>query len=123
VAAAGVPLSDPPALKVTLAGNAPVLLNAEAGEPLAVIWKLPATPMVKVTVFVLVMCGGLVTALIVMLKFWVAFPAVFRALTVPVKVPVAVGVPVIAPPALKLSPVGNAPALTLKVGAGEPIAV
>ena len=104
-------------------GNAPVLLNDEAGDPLAVIWKLPATPTVKVTVLVLVICGGLVTGLIVMLKFWVALPAVFSAFTVPVKVPVAVGVPVIAPALLKVSPVGNAPALTLKVGAGEPLAV
>ena len=121
--AAGVPLSRPPELKVTLAGKVPVLLNADPGEPLAVNWKLPATPTVNVTVFALVIWGGLVTALIVMLKFWVALPTVFNAFTVPVNVPVAVGVPVIAPALLKVSPVGNPPALTLKVGAGEPVNV
>jgi hypothetical protein len=76
-----------------------------------------------VTAFALVMCGGLVTALIVMLKFWVAFPAVFKALTVPVKGPVAVGVPLITPALLRVSPVGNPPTVTLKLGAGEPVAV
>ena len=124
VAAAGVPLSNPPGLKVTLAGNVPVLLNEDAGEPPAVIWKLPATPIVNVTVLTLVMCGGLVTGLIVMLKFWVVLPAVLVTLTAPVKVPVAVGVPLITPALLKLSPVGSVLAVTkLKVGAGEPIAV
>ena len=54
----------------------------------------------------------------VMLKFWVALGAVpLLAVTVPVKVPTVVGVPLITPAALKLNPVGNAPAVTLNVGA------
>ena len=53
-----------------------------------------------------------------MLKFWVALGAVpLLAVTVPVKVPAVVGVPLITPAALKLNPVGNAPAVTLNVGA------
>ena len=54
----------------------------------------------------------------VMLKFWVTLPTVLVVFTVPVKVPVAVGVPVMAPALLKVSPVGSAPADTVKVGAG-----
>jgi hypothetical protein len=100
------------------------LLKLDPGEPLAVIWKLPATPTVKVTVFALVICGGLVTGLMVMLKFWVTLPAVFAAFTAPVKVPVTVGVPLMTPALLKLRPVGNVLAVTkLKAGAGEPLAV
>ena len=58
----------------------------------------------------------------VMLKFCVAAGAVpFVAVTVPVKVPLAVGVPLIAPAPLSVSPAGSAPAVTLKVGA--PVAV
>ena len=59
----------------------------------------------------------------VMLKFWVTLPAVLVAFTVPVNVPVTVGVPEMAPALLKVSPVGSAPADTVKVGAGEPLAV
>ena len=40
-----------------------------------------------------------------------------------VLIPLAVGVPVIAPPLLKDRPVGSAPAVTEKVGAGTPVAV
>ena len=59
-----------------------------------------------------------------MLKFCVAAgPTPLLAVTVPVKVPTAVGVPEITPPVLRLSPVGNAPEVTVKVGAGEPVAV
>ena len=58
-----------------------------------------------------------------MLKFWVVVPAVLEAVTVPVKTPVAVGVPVMAPALLRLSPVGRLPAVTAKVGVGEPVAV
>ena len=58
-----------------------------------------------------------------MLKFCVAVPAVLAAVIVPVKVPVAVGVPVMAPELLRLSPVGNPPAVTANVGVGEPLAV
>ena len=44
------------------------------------------------------------------LRFNVAFPAEFVALTVKLNVPVAVGVPVIAPfAALRINPAGSAP--------------
>ncbi len=45
------------------------------------------------------------------------------AVTVPVNVPVAVGVPEIKPAELKLNPVGRLPNVTLNVGAGVPLAV
>ncbi len=45
-------------------------------------------------------------------------------MTIPVKVPAALGVPVSAPVELfNESPVGSAPDVTLNVGAGEPLAV
>ena len=48
-----------------------------------------------------------------MVKFCVAFGRMpFDALTVPLNVPVAVGVPEITPAALRLRPVGNAPEVT-----------
>jgi hypothetical protein len=53
----------------------------------------------------------------VMLKFCVAsgnVPLVAR--TVPVNVPATVGVPLMTPPELNVSPVGNAPLVTEKVG-------
>ena len=60
----------------------------------------------------------------VMLKFWVATGETpLLAVTVPVKTPDAVGVPLIAPVALRLNPVGKAPAVTLNVEAGKPLAV
>ncbi len=45
------------------------------------------------------------------------------AVTVPVKVPFAVGVPEMAPAALKVRPVGSAPAVTEKVMGAVPVAV
>ena len=60
----------------------------------------------------------------VMLKFCVATGATpLLAVIVPVNVPVAVGEPVMAPPLLKFRFVGSAPAVTVKVGAGVPLAV
>jgi len=57
-------------------------------------------------------------------KGWVAFGAVpLAAWIVPVKVPAALGVPEIAPPEASVSPVGRAPAETVKVLAGDPDAV
>src|SRR5688572_27587 len=63
------------------------------------------------------------TAAIVIEKFWVALPCGLLAVTTPVKVPAVVGVPVNAPPELSVSPGGSAPEVTLKVGAGAPLAV
>jgi hypothetical protein len=54
----------------------------------------------------------------VMLKFCVASGAVpLVAVTVPVNVPTAVGIPLITPAAFKLNPGGKPPAVTLNVGA------
>ena len=57
-------------------------------------------------------------------KAWAALePALLLAVTDPVKVPIAVGVPEITPADESASPAGNAPALTENVGAGYPLAV
>ena len=51
-------------------------------------------------------------------------PAVLESrTTMPEKVPGVSGMPLITPALLKLSPLGNAPAFTLKKGAGKPVAV
>jgi hypothetical protein len=68
----------------------------------------------------LVKAGGSLT---VMLKFCVAVPAVLVAVTVPVKFPFALGVPLMTPAVYIVSPVGKPPAVTLNVGAGAPLAV
>ena len=61
---------------------------------------------------------------IVIEKFCVAVPPEFVAETTPVNVPIVFGVPLSTPvAALKLSPVGKAPEVRLKVGVGEPLAV
>ena len=57
-------------------------------------------------------------------KFWVVFGRVpLAAVMVPLKVPVALGVPVIAPPEASVRPVGRAPAVTVKVIGVVPYAV
>ena len=56
-------------------------------------------------------------------KLCVAVPDVFVAVITPLNVPVALGVPVMVPPLANVRPVGSAPVVTLKVGAGEPLAV
>src|SRR5947207_8865651 len=59
-----------------------------------------------------------------MVKLWVAAPLEFVALMTPVKLPVAVGVPDSTPVVpFSVTPVGNAPDVTAKVGAGDPLAV
>ena len=68
----------------------------------------------------MVKAGG---SLIVILKSCVAVPAVFVAVTVPVKFPFAVGVPLMTPAVSIVTPVGKPPAVTAKVGAGAPLAV
>ena len=65
------------------------------------------------------MGGG---AAIVMLNACVASGGVpLLAVTVPVKTPAVVGVPLMTPAALKVKPGGRLPAVTLNVG--EPVAV
>ena len=57
-------------------------------------------------------------------KDCVAVPAEFVAVTIPVNVPAALGVPLSTPEEeLRDKPVGSAPDVTLNVGAGEPLAV
>ncbi len=68
--------------------------------------------------------GATGAGLTVIEKFWEALeftPLV--PVTVPVNVPVLVGVPEIRPEELKLRPGGRLPDVTLKVGAGVPLAV
>ena len=72
--------------------------------------KLYATPFVPFGGGPLVIVGG--GSAMVMLKACVAFGAFpLVAVTVPLNVPVAVGVPLITPAELRVSPVGNAPAV------------
>jgi len=60
---------------------------------------------------------------IMMLRFTVAFPTEFVALTVKLNVPVTVGIPVIAPvDAFRLRPVGIVPPLTAQVIGVVPVA-
>ena len=57
-------------------------------------------------------------------KFWVALGSVpFDAVMVPVKEPVALGIPEITPPEANVRPVGRAPAVTVKVIGVVPDAV
>ena len=59
-----------------------------------------------------------------MLKFCVPAGAnPFDAVTVPLNVPAAVGVPEITPAPLRLKPVGSAPDVTAKVIVAVPVAV
>jgi hypothetical protein len=70
VPAAGVPLNTPvDALKVTPFGNAPDSLSVDAGNPPAVIVKLPAVPTVNVALLALVIAGGWS---MVSVKLWLA---------------------------------------------------
>lgn len=63
-------------------------------------------------------------AAIVIEKFWVTLPDALLAVTTPVNVPAAFGVPVSAPVVpFSESPPGNAPDVRPKVGAGDPLAV
>jgi hypothetical protein len=61
---------------------------------------------------------------IVIEKLCVAVPAAFNAVTTPVKVPAAVGVPESTPVVVfRARPPGKAPEVRLNVGAGKPLAV
>ena len=64
------------------------------------------------------------SAEITILRAFVPFPALLVALTVKLNVPVAVGVPVIAPVAVfKLNPVGSLPLLIAQVIGAVPVAL
>jgi hypothetical protein len=89
--------------------------------PVAVTVKLPAKPRVKVVLLALVMEGD---RLIVMLKFCVASGNMpFVAVTTPLKVPRAVGVPERRPAGVNVRPVGRVPDVTEKVMGAVPVAV
>ncbi len=82
--------------------------------------KVPALPSVKVVLATEVMIGA---ALTVRVKVWVAsVPIPLEAVRVIENTPDWVGVPARTPPAVRVTPVGRAP-VSLKVGAGEPVAV
>jgi hypothetical protein len=122
VPTAGVPLKTPVAgTKVTPDGKVPAIESIGVGEPVAATVKVPAMPSVKLALSALIMTG---VRLIVMLKFCVASGAVpFAAVTVPLKVPRAVGMPEIAPADVNVSPVGNEPDETENIIGAEPSAV
>jgi hypothetical protein len=58
VPAAGVPFKTPEELRVTPLGSAPVSVNAETGNPLALTVNDPAVPTVKVVLLALVIAGA-----------------------------------------------------------------
>ena len=105
-------------------GNAPlVMLNVGAGKPVAVTVKVPAVPTVKVALATLVIVGACPT---VSAKFCVASglrPLV--AVTVKLNTPLLpmAGVPLSKPWLLNVTPCGRVPLVTLKLGAGNPLAV
>ena len=87
------------------------------GVKLMEAWPLPGVAMPMVG------APGAVAAITIE-KFCVAVPAELVAVTTPVKVPLAFGVPESVPAdAFSVRPPGNAPEVRLKVGAGEPLAV
>jgi hypothetical protein len=117
----GVPDKTPvAALNVTPVGSAPFSPNVAAGDPVAVTVNVPAVPIVNVALFALVIDGAEPT---VSVKLWLAFGATpFCAVSVIGYVPPTVGVPDRIPvAALNVTPVGSVP-LSLKLGAGTPIA-
>src|SRR5258706_15980589 len=86
------------------------------GEKAIVACALPAVPLPMIG------APGTVPAITIE-KACVAVPAEFVAVTTPVKVPAALGVPFNAPEEeLSDNPVGSAPEVTLNVGAGAPLA-
>lgn len=123
VPAAGVPDKMPvPGVKVTPAGRRmPVMERVGVGEPVAVTTKLPPTPSVKLAVLGLVIAEASLT---VILKFCVASGNVpLEAVTMPVYVPIDVGVPDNRPAAERVRPFGSEPDVTEKVIGAVPVAV
>jgi len=118
-----VPESTPAELNVTPLGRLPVSLKViVVGNPVAITVNVPAALTVNVVLFALVIAGDWVT---VNLKFWVAFGEMpFEAVMVIGYVPpvFAAGVPLSTPADERVTPLGSAP-VSLKVGAGKPVAV
>ena len=91
------------------------------GEPLAAVVNDPATPVVNEALLALLNVGDGFT---VMLNDWVAgVPTPLVAVTVSVAVPVVVVMPDNRPLGERVRPDGSVPVVTLKVGAGYPVAV
>jgi hypothetical protein len=121
----GVPESNPFAARLSPAGSTPdVTANVGAGVPVATNMWAYGSPTVPDAGNALVKAGGAVGADIVMEKLCVdAGSMPLEAVTVPVNGPTTVGVPVTAPvDGFKDRPSGNAPAVTMNVGAGVPVA-
>jgi len=110
VPAAGVPDSTPVVeLKVTPEGRVPVSERAGVGKPVAVTVKLPSEPVVKVTLFALVIAGAWFT---VSVNDWVEVPVAFVAVKLTWYTPLVpdAGVPERTPvAALKVTPEGRVP--------------
>ena len=121
--AVAVPLSTPVVgLSVMPAGNAPVSLKVGAGKPVAVTVNDPAWLTMKPALLALVMADAWLT---INVKLCVALGETpFAAVMVMGYVPpvFAAGVPLRTPAALRVTPLGSAP-VSLKVGAGKPVAV
>jgi len=125
----GVPLIVPPLLKVRPAGNAPEVTVHEYGvvPPVAARVNEYAVPTIPfgTEAVVIVSVGAL--ALMLMESGLVATPTgeeESATCTVKLDWPALVGVPLMVPPLLKLSPAGNAPAETVhEYGAVPPEAV
>jgi len=118
--AVGVPVIAPPELKESPVGRLPEL-SVQVSEPVppvaARVW-LYATLIVSAgRLDVVILTAALTT---IESAFVADAPRVSAAFAVKLEVPLAVGVPVIAPPALMESPVGKVPALTVQVRAPVP---
>jgi len=116
-----VPVPFPLSVKVIPLGSGPASVRLGAGELVAVTVNAPVVPATNVTLLALVIVGAWLTA---MLSTWVVDcgPTVLESLTFTVKLafPSAVGVPVIAPPLLRVRPAGSEPLLIVKVRAPVP---
>src|SRR5262252_2289487 len=119
----GVPDSSPAGDSVRPLGSTPaVTLTVGGGKPVIVTWNVvPGVFSVNVAVFALVIAGGVVTRTV---KLCVAFGSTpLVAVSVTGKEPNCVGVPDNSPADDSVSPGGSVPAVTLTVGAGNPVIV
>ena len=121
VLAAGVPLSLPAEVKVTPAGSVPVSLKVAARMASDVTVKEPAAPTVKVVLAAVRMVGARPS--VTNVNFWVALGVTpLLAVMVMAYVPTVLADPLSTPAEVKVTPAGSAP-VSLKVGAGNPVAV
>ena len=122
-ATVGVPESKPAELNVNSGGRLLPVASEKvaAGGPTAMKVKLYAVPIMTVEGGAPLTNSGARSTVIV--KLWVAaVPTPLLAFTVPVKVPVASGMPESTPAGDKLNPAGRVPEAREKVGVGEPVA-